>query len=311
MTNSRTTILTSKIDDAINLVRHLDDQGNIVETRIAQRQSDEMIIYMSTSTGCANSCRFCHLTQTNQTSDIPLTVGQFAQQMDWVVSQLRNDIRINRLEVININFMARGDGLSNPNFIMEFDKISAMIVNKINRSLKLDCVVRFKISTIFPKNMILSVENGGVNHWVKYAVHNDFFKRVEIYYSLYSLTEKFRKRWLPKAIDPEIVGKIFSGCREEKNGTLFRLHHALIKGENDSIQDAHDIVDWLERHDIRCPINLVMYNPFNSSCGEESDRDTIDQYVDVLKSSNRIIGVKEIERLAPDVFAACGMFVTG
>lgn len=130
-------------------------------------------------------------------------------------------------------------------------------------------------------------------------------KDVEIYYSLYSLKESFRKKWIPKALSPQDVGGILKGTHEG-----LRLHHALIAGQNDSDEDIDLIHQWLEEFDLKVMVNIVRYNPANDHCGEESRDEVRSHYIERLRQSDRVLLVQEIPFAGRDVYASCGMFVS-
>ena len=308
--------LKSKIDTSINNIVHIGPLANdIVETRIVQRSSDTLIFYLSTHTGCANSCRMCWLTQTHQVSNQYLNFNNYHTQLEWIVSQLNNDPRLSVVKTCHINFMARGDALSSPTFMMFYNELTTMIRTKIQSLFINIVIIKFKISTIFPQDCMIDLTNGGMRHWLDIntsKAHDTV--GTEFYYSLYSLSNDFRRKWLPKAVHPHHIGELFKGSRSIGDYHPFRLHHALIDGENDSIKDCDAILEWLNKYDIICPVNIVRYNPYiqegiaDGKCGKESD--LLDFYVSYMRQSPRVSHLNIIQRVGKDVYASCGMFTT-
>ena len=303
--------LKSKIDTSINNIVHIGPLANdIVETRIVQRTPETLIIYLSTHTGCANSCRMCWLTQTKQVSSKSLSIDQILDQLHWASGVIERMADIQSIKNIHINFMARGDALSNPNLMMTYHSLYYDIQSKMDSIFFNRVRVLSKISTIFPTDCVIDLTNGGMKHWVdKFGGYDDYSRiGTEFYYSLYSLNNDFRRKWLPKATHPHHVGEIFTGSRPDGDYNPFRLHHALIADENDSLKDADAILEWLNKYDIICALNIVRYNPFDTSCGEESPM--LDVYAEYIAQSPRISQLQIIPRVGKDVNASCGTFMT-
>ena len=63
--------------------------GGHWESRYVQRVDDCFICYLSSHTGCAYSCRFCHLTATGQTMMAPATLEDYLAQTDRVLDTYR------------------------------------------------------------------------------------------------------------------------------------------------------------------------------------------------------------------------------
>jgi len=294
-------ILKSEIDRSINMI--FDHDAGKVETRAVQRKDDTLIIYLSsTAGGCSQACRMCWLVQSGQTKETPLPIGDYIDQATEMFTYLDDEHRLSGITTVHWNFMAQGDALMNPDFIIEiirlYDVLSDITFLYTDDKAKNE----FKVSTIFPKDSILFEREELARSWIRNEMLSlsDSF---EFYYSLYSLKDEFRKRWLPKALDPEIVGRTFKG-----NHTGLRLHHCLIDGLNDTEEDVALIHDWLERHDLKIRMNIVRYNPYAEKFGKESSEDTIQTYVNRMNLSHRVELIQVIPKVGEDVFASCGMF---
>jgi len=207
------------------------------------------------------------------------------------------------VRTVHVNFMARGDVFNNQGFLSNPWRVIVGLKQLIQKYFSTKVEVKFKLSTIFPWSVSeslfkhtmlkepLSLRGQGLD--------------IEIYYSLYSLQEKFRKKWLPKTLPPRVVGDIFKGTKEG-----LRLHHALITGQNDSDKDVRLIHDWLEEYDLEVMFNLVRYNPFDDGSGTESSDFVRSQYMDWMRESPRVKLVQEIPKVGFDAKASCGMFVS-
>lgn len=304
---SNVQVLESVIDSSINFVEPYVD-GGFLESRFVQRRPDTFIVYLSSMTGCDKACRFCHLTQTGQTTMTQTTFQEYLTQARQVLNLAKARCDINLVENIHFNFMARGDILNNNNFKSNPYRFITSL-EKLGKQYFPNATCRFKISTIFPKDVgegVGLIPSRAIS-LLMYSINelrDECGVDVELYYSLYSLDEAFRRKWLPKALDPNEVGDTLRGTHEG-----LRLHHALIAGQNDRDEDVDDIHQWLEEHDLKVMINIVRYNSANDRCGSESGEAARNRYIEQLNKSNRVLLVKEIPFAGRDVYASCGMFV--
>lgn len=289
-------ILISKEDSSANVV-----MGRF-EARFVQRTPDYFIIYVSSHQGCNQACRFCHLTQTKQTDMTPATIGDYTEQVDRVLAywEKNHGHTVGDVRKVNINFMARGEPLLNPTVIHEYDMLTHVLRERVKNKVG-DVEVAFNISTIFPRGVELRNTNFDINN-----VRNN----TTIYYSLYSTNERFRKRWLPNA-------KLPVSAIHELRDYNYVVHHALIEGENDSIQDAYDVAMLIKQfHRVfnyertRPRFNLVRYNPYSELQGKEPSNEVTQAYLEVLRGTTAFADVKIVSRVGRDVYASCGTFVT-
>lgn len=228
------------------------------ECRYVERDN-YFIIYLSSHSGCNQACRFCHLTQTKQTNMVQATFDDYLLQVQTVLDHwTKNKAVFVNPEKIHVNFMARGEPLLNETVVNNWDDLSANISNLIVSATG-NHNVHFKISTIFPEDSLLNL--GNVEDFKTYYVP-------VFYYSLYSLDESFRKRWLPRAMPVEDALDILDGLYFS-NGVTNTIHYALISNENDSKEDAEKICQELKIRNIPYKFNLVRYNPYSPVQGEE------------------------------------------
>lgn len=293
-----TQILESEQDQSINFVNPTED-GGAIESRYVRRTDDTVIIYLSSASGCKLACRFCHLTQTGQTMNSYTNPDGYLQQARDIFNYLAEYDKIKNASLVHFNFMARGDAVENPHFVHQTKNV---ILGLRDLALSFNLKPLFKISTIFPKSDMFGSDYSQLKDWIHTTLNLD--DGVEFYYSLYSLDYHFRKRWIPKAIDPEIVGDAFAGTTEK-----IRLHHALIEGENLSTHDVTLIGEWLQRHRIKAKFNLVRYNPHSTSCGQEPPFALLEIYEKMIADLPNITKTQIISRVGCDVFASCGQFI--
>ena len=156
---------------------------------------------------------------------------------------------------------------------------------------------RHLISTIYPKEL-------GTR-----ALEDLFVtQHPEIHYSIYSVSDRFRRRWLPKAQPAEVaLDRLVSWQRNTLK--LVVLHHAYIAGENDAEGDVHAICDALEERKLMVHINVVRYNPFDPARhGTEPSDAVVERNAEIYRSRLPNARVVVIPRVGFDVAASCGMF---
>lgn len=299
-------VLVSEIDSSVNTIKPTVD-GGYFESRFVQRTEDTFIIYLSSMSGCDKACRFCHLTQTNQLMMNHSNFRDYLDQTRAILDLSKSIVEKDSIKNIHVNFMARGDLLNNSEFL--FDPYRLVVsLELLIKTYYPDATTKFKLSTIFPKDTGPRPNHSPITFADEFVesikdLRERDSKDVEIYYSLYSLKESFRKKWIPKALSPQEVGGILKGTHKG-----LRLHHALIAGQNDSDEDVDLIHQWLEEFDLKVMVNIVRYNPANDHCGKESSDEVRSRYILRLGQSDRVLLVQEIPLRGKDVYASCGMF---
>ncbi len=261
-------------DGSVNYVWQVGD-GEALEARMVQRTGDELIVYVSSQTACEMACRMCHLTQSGQVKARDATTIEMVKQVQHV---LQNAPGTN-LHHININFMARGEPMDNPN-------VNDTLLDWLS---ELGSVrTRFKISTIMPKGTDLIRRFGRT--------------QPDIYYSLYSMDRDFRLKWFPRAGGPwHALGELRKW--QDYTHKIPRIHFACIKGQNDHESDILGIINAVESVGLRVDWNIVRYNAFSSKTQEGNWQ----MARNVLRDRGH--NVQVVERVGPEVAASCGMFV--
>ena len=280
----------SEQDASVNWDRPA-DIGRL-EARYVRRCTDYFVVYLSSQTGCAQACRMCHLTATGQTQLRDATFSELIEQAETVLEHYRREGQPARR--VHFNFMARGEPLANRELVADADGL----LGELSRmAVALGLRPRHLVSTIYPKVAgDRALEDIFITH------HPD------IHYSIYSMSERFRRRWLPKAIPAEdALDRLASWQRSTHK--LVTIHHAYIAGENDTEGDVHAICDALEERALMVSVNIVRYNPHDPSRhGVEPSETVIERNASIYRSRlpNTRVGV--IPRVGFDVAASCGMF---
>lgn len=287
--------LDSKLDASVNWIF---DNG--VEARYVQRVQDYFIVYLSSQTGCNKACRFCHLTQTKQTSFQQVTLEEYKQQAEVVLAHYDDLVSkgMHPATRVNFNFMSRGEPLANPvvlENLIGLEKVLGELAIKRGLNFKL------KVSSIVPEEAVTR----GLYNVFKGTTNS------QLYYSLYSMYSQFRKRWLPKAANVDTVMEQIRFIQDKEPKFSVVLHWALIDGENDSANDVDYIGEVIRYYGIKARFNLVRYNPYSEDQGKESAPEVLDARLKQISFYMRVDGSKMIPKVGFDVQASCGMFVPG
>jgi adenine C2-methylase RlmN of 23S rRNA A2503 and tRNA A37 len=268
------------------------DPGRI-EARYVRRCLDYFVVYLSSQTGCAQGCRMCHLTATGQMRLRDATFSEMIEQAKTVLDHYRRETSPAR--VVHFNFMARGEPLANRALFSDADGL----LGELSRlAVALDLRPRHLISTIYPRTL---------EHWPLeevFVTHHP-----DIFYSIYSMSPRFRRRWLPKALPAEeALDRLASWQRSTHK--IVSLHYAYIAGENDAEGDVHAICDALEERRLMVHVNIVRYNPYDPARhGVEPSEEIIERNAAIYRSRLPNACVSIIARVGFDVAASCGMFL--
>lgn len=283
-----TEVLYSNEDSSVNFIEPVGD--GFFESRYVHRPNTKYFIaYLSSHNGCNKSCRFCHLTATGQTMMQPASAACLKQQFDRVFDHYL--AQPEQLNHCHINFMARGEPLASPVVLDQelWHRLSTSIVDATEAR---GITSMFRISTIMPRE-------------VEGVELSEIFNNGDevIYYSLYSFDEKFRKRWLPKAMNPDAA--LYKLARwQQATGQRVKLHFALIAGENDGVDQIETMIDRVKRSGVEPQFNLVRFNTPNPEKYQESEH--VQDIGNAIKAAG--FDCKVVPRVGRDVFASCGMF---
>lgn len=286
--------LPSAQDQSVNFWRATPD-GGMEESRLVRRNGEKLICYLSSHSGCSYSCRFCHLTATGQTMMTPVSMEGYVQQARAVMDEYRRKCEAGEeaSERMHYNFMARGEALANPIIQHESDRLFGRL-SDISDEHGLKC--KFLVSSIIPRDF-----DGNLS-----SVLRD--ERSHLYYSLYSMDPQFRKRWVPKAMDPQKALDLIAEY-QVNTGQMIALHWAFIRGQNDSEQQIDDVLEAVRSRGIRAKFNLVRYNPHDSRHGEETEESKIQSLFSRIATTLGQPGSRIVPRVGFDVKASCGMFL--
>jgi len=276
----------SKLDESVNFVKN--KENGLLETRYVRRDN-YVICYLSSHNGCNKSCRFCHLTATKQTYMTDTTIQEFIEQSTQVLKYYSNMAPVSK---IHYNWMATGEPFANKAMVTNFSMVRRHLQNLAT---EFGLESKFNISTIMPEGMP-----------DLYHIVGDL--PVEIYYSMYSLNPKFRKRWIPKAMDPFEALKTLKAY-QDITGNRIAFHWTFIEGQNDDLFTVNRIAKTLKEYDFDAKFNLVRYNPYSEKQGQESSDEVLQRNFDILRDALNNDQSKIVTRVGYDVKASCGRFM--
>lgn len=287
---SKLQVLQSKQDASVNWVE--EQLVGFLESRYVRKCDEYLIGYLSSQTGCNRGCRMCHLTVTGQTSFTDVSHNGFLSQALQILKHYKNERK--PAKYAHWNFMARGEVLANKVILESADELLSKLAS-ISKDEGLPA--KFNISTIMPATF-----KGSLVQTFPYITPT-------IYYSLYSLDETWRKKWLPGAMPVREALRLLKEYQDFSK-KIVKIHHALIAGENDSPEMAYQIVYLLEELGIIAEYNQIMFNPASPEQGQESSPEARRLYMAAIRT--RLPGkVQEIHRVGRDVMASCGTFFDG
>lgn len=280
--------LTSRIDRSVNYIQ-LTTPGKLEARYVHREGAPYFIVYLSSQTGCDQACRMCHLTATGQTKMRDATIEELVTQGRTVLQNCEPP----EVEYLHYNFMARGEPLNNLSIRNDNQELFRRLTEE---ALRLGFSSKFLISTIMPKSLdrrLIEVFDGSIHPYV--------------YYSLYSMRDSFRKRWLPKAMSPHLALEQLKEWSDHTNNKP-KVHYAFIRGENDDERSVVEVCRALLEYGLAPDINIVRYNPYSPKQGEESPEEVVQANANVMRE---LLGshVKIIPKVGYDVQASCGMFV--
>lgn len=300
--NHKVITLKSELDPSINTFK--DGYETRFVTRPGPDGNPQVLIYLSSGAGCDRSCRMCWLTQQGQTSDEQATIEEFVSQAvtsltkakEWLIAQNKE------VTTVHFNFMARGEPLLNPVIRTNWEELSKSLLAVTSDILQTEVEVKFKISTIMS-----GIYERDANGTIIDGLRELPFKvnKPEIYYSLYSLNESFRRRWLPKAEAPQEALRMLSAY--SVLGGPVRFHSAFIMGENDDVGDINRMLGAIKFFGLPLKYNIVRYNSPDETKSVES------HYEDILEIKSFMerkgFEVQMVERVGTDISASCGQFI--
>lgn len=298
--NQNTITLHAKEDPTVNSV-----MGSFETRFIIRSGGDEAIIYLSSAAGCEQSCRMCWLTQSGQTDATAAEEDDFTNQAHESLGHAkRHYVEKAGPKVVHFNFMARGEPLLNPTIMNEISwaQLSENLIRLARAYLGDGVEVKFKISTIMPSLLELDELGTPIGGMTQLPFK---LNKPEIYYSLYSVDDKFRRQWLPKAGPVREALRMLSDY--ERDGGQVRLHGAFILGHNDDLTSVDAMYRSAKFYGLHKKFNIVRFNSPDPEKWIEPEEEDLLEIKKYLESKG--VEVQMVPRVGLSVAASCGQFV--
>jgi len=253
-------------------------------------EEDRGTLCISSQVGCTLTCTFCHTG--TQTLVRNLSAGEIAGQVmvardrlsEWphLIGQAQNVPAGGRF-ITNIVLMGMGEPLYN------FDNVrDAVEIISDGEGLSLS------------KRRITLSTSGVVPEIVRAG--NEIGSMLAI--SLHGTTDEIRNRLVPLNRKYPIA-ELLQACRDYpglSNAKRITFEYVMIKGVNDSIEDARRLVKLLKG--IPAKVNLIPFNPWPGTDYECSDWDQIEKFAQVVLKAGYASPVRTPR--GRDILAACG-----
>lgn len=125
--------------------------------------------------------------------------------------------------------------------------------------------------------------------------------------SLAAATDELRDQLMP--INKKWpLAELFAACKEFeaslKPGERFTFEYVMLAGVNDSDEQARQLANLLNRHELRAKVNLIPHNAADPLPYQPSTPERVESFRTVLKSKGIHVYVRQPR--GRDIFAACG-----
>lgn len=270
--------LRSKRDAAEKVLFGLGD-GTTVETVLIPSGDGRHTVCVSSQVGCPAACTFCATGLSGFARN--LTGTEIADQVMYFVHQLR----ARREQVSNVVFMGMGEPLLNVRAVRE-------AIRRLTDVQGLDMGDRrITLSTvgIVPQIRHLSEWAGQVNLAISLHAPNDILRS-----SLVPYNQHFP------------IADIMAAARHhaERTGRRVSFEYVLLRGVNDSIEEAGELATLVGSMGGMAHVNLIPWNPFREGRFVRSEGPNANAFAALLRGR----GVNATIRLSKglDISAACG-----
>ena len=104
------------------------------------------------------------------------------------------------------------------------------------------------------------------------------------------------------------LDELLDACKEfEKSlkpGERFTFEYVMLKGVNDSDEQARQLANLLNRHELRAKVNLIPHNPAEPLPYQPSSAERVESFRSILESKS--VHAFERKPRGRDILAACG-----
>ena len=254
-------------------------------------EADRGTLCISSQIGCTLTCTFCHTGTQRLVRN--LTAGEIVGQVllardrigDWTGAETPDPrgLPIGERKITNIVLMGMGEPLYN------FDNVkTAMDIVSDGEGLS----VSKRRITLSTSGIVPMMERAGAEARLMLAV------------SLHAVRDDLRDVLVP--INRKYpIAMLLDGCRAYyglSNARRITFEYVMLKGVNDSIAEARDLVRLLAG--IPAKINLIPFNPWPGAPYECSDWEQIERFAEVVNRAGYASPIRTPR--GRDIMAACG-----
>ena len=262
----------SKIDGTRKYLFELQDHHVVESVWMKYKHGNSVCI--SSQVGCKMGCRFCASTLDGFVRN--LSAGEMLSQ----IYQIETDTGE---RVSNIVVMGTGEPLDNYEQLVRFIK---MISDENG-------------SNISQRN--ITVSTCGIVPKIKELAEEQL--QITLALSLHAPTQEKRCRLMPIA-NAYDLSEVMDACREyfEKTHRRISFEYSLVQGENDSLDDAKELISLIKG--MNCHVNLIPVNPIKERDYKQPDLKSIEAYKNKLEEYG--INVTIRREMGRDIDGACG-----
>ena len=257
--------------------------GLPVETVFIPEERRDTICFSSQS-GCPLQCSFCLTAQLGLLRS--LTAGEIVEQIVIALNDAYGD-GVKPPRGTNLVAMGAGEPLLNLDALLQALRVMAdpqglhIVPNRVTVS----------TAGVVPRILDLAKVSDRPHLAISLAAPID---------ELRNELMPINKRWP--------LDDLLSACKvfekSLKHGERLTFEYVMLDGVNDSDEQARQLANLLNRHNIAAKVNLIPHNPADPLPYQPSDEETVDRFKSILESKGIHAYVRKPR--GRDIFAACG-----
>jgi len=270
----------TSIDGTVKFLFELENNKLVEGVLIPQLK--RLTVCISSQAGCSLACNFCATGKLKLYRN--LNAGEIYDQVFLI-----NEYAMKKFNqrITNIVFMGMGEPLLNfKNVLTSIDYITDP--NAMGMSAK-----RITLSTVGITKIIKKIADMKPNFNLAISLHS---ANEQTRNSIMEINKTNNLRDLQSSLD----------YFYQKTKIKPTYEYVLLKGINDSLQDAKDLIEFCRKTPSK--VNLIEYNKVANTPYEKSDPKTTQLFIDILEKNN--ILVKFRRSRGEDIGAACGQLAT-
>lgn len=240
---------------------------------------NRVTVCVSSQVGCSLSCTFCATGAMERKRNIG-----FDEIVDQVVLMNKISLEKYKMPISNVVFMGMGEPLLNYNNVLA----------------SVERLTDQKGLSIAPKRITIST--AGVGKMIKKL--GDEGLKMNLALSLHAANDEKRNTIMGinetnnLAVLEEALKYFYTKSKNE-----ITLEYILLRGFNDSIDDANDLIAFYKKVPVHL-VNILEYNTIENALFEKPDEETINVFVRHLQAHN--INAHLRRSRGKDIDAACG-----